>query len=179
MHLLFLFAYVKKKQYLCSRKGLRIINCDMKKTFFICLLVFVVLGLTSCQNNDPKLQKETLGLVVKSNQWYFDENLNAYYCHFDVPQITWDVYNYAEVSINREYNSDTKNAYQAALPETSYFAENEYDDDGEIINTFLYEQHVDYVYGHEFVEIYYTVSDFFYPEDFSPGDMRFRLQITY
>ena len=126
------------------------------------------------------MQKITKGLVVNQNQWNFDTNLNVFYCHFDVPDITWDVYHYAEVSVNREYNSDTENAYQVALPETSYKVEYGTDENGnETGEIFYYAQHVDYIYGKGFVEVYYTISDYFYPTDFKPEAMRFRLQITY
>lgn len=137
----------------------------MKKLFFIGLLAFVVLGLTSCQNNSTGLHKDTRTLVVKANQWYFDEKQNSFFCHFDVPQLTKNVYQYADVSVYREYYHDTEYAYQTVLPETSYYGE--------------YEQHVDYTYGVQFVEVFYTISDFYYPSDFTPGDMRFRLQLTY
>ncbi len=152
----------------------------MKKLFFIGLLAFVVLGLTSCQSNSTSLHKDTRTLVVKANQWYFDEKQNSFFCHFDVPQLTKDVYQYADVSVYREYYHDTEYAYQTALPETSYHVEHEYDEaTGEVLNTFYYEQHVDFTYGVQFVEVFFTISDFYYPADFTPGDMRFRLQLTY
>ena len=119
-------------------------------------------------------------MAVKSSQWEFDEDVNQYYCHFDIPELTEQVYNYGEVSVNREYNSGTKNAYQVALPETSYKVEYENDENtGEVLNTFYYAQHVDYAFGIGFVEVFYTISDFFYPEGEKPEGMLFRLQLTY
>ena len=138
------------------------------------------MGFTACRSNEPQLQKKTVDLAVKSSQWEFDESVNQYYCHFNVPELTESVYNYGEVSINREYNSGTKNAYQVALPETSYKVEYEYDETtGEVINTFYYAQLVDCVYGIGFVEVFYTISDFFYPAGEKPEGMLFRLQLTY
>jgi len=151
----------------------------MKKLFFIGLLAFVVLGLTSCQSNSTGLQKDTRTLVVKANQWTYDAQQRSYFCHFDVPQLTKDVYQYADVSVYREYYHDTEYAYQTVLPETSYYSEDIVDADGNVTGTALYEQHVDYTYGVKFVEVFYTISDFYYPADFTPGDMRFRLQLTY
>ena len=152
----------------------------MKKYLFICLMAVAAMGFTACRSNEPQLQKKTVDLAVKSSQWEFDESVNQYYCHFNVPELTESVYNYGEVSINREYNSGTKNAYQVALPETSYKVEYEYDETtGEVINTFYYAQLVDCVYGIGFVEVFYTISDFFYPAGEKPEGMLFRLQLTY
>ena len=94
-----------------------------------------------------------------------------YYCHFDVPELTTDIYNYAEVSVNREYNTGSSKAYQVALPETTY--------QRTVINNqdYFYQQHIDYAYGVGFVEVFLTISDYFY--DFHPEAMTFRLQLTY
>ena len=91
----------------------------MKKYVFICLLALVATVFTSCNRNEP-LVKKTIDLTVKSSNWAFDEGINAYYCHFDVKELTEYVYNYGEYSIHREYNTGKSNAYQVALPETTY-----------------------------------------------------------
>ena len=96
-----------------------------------------------------------------------------FFCHFTVDMLTAEVYNYGEVSVSREYNSGTNKAYQVALPETSYKVEQ----DGE--NKFYYAQLVDYAYGVGFIEVFYTISDYFYPEGFTPEGMVFRAQLTY
>ena len=149
----------------------------MKKSFFISLLAVIVLGFSGCEGNGPT-QKKTKFLVVKQSAWVFDNASNAFFCHFDVPELTWDVYDYGEVSVNREYNTGTKNAYQVALPETTYKVEEVDNGDG-TVSTFYYAQHVDYIYGAGFVEVFYTISDYFYPDDFRPEAMDFRLQMTY
>ena len=56
--------------------------------------------------------------------------------------------------------------------------ENEVDEKDSIINTFYYQQHIDYIYGVGFVEVDLTISDYIYG-DFTPESMLFRLQLTY
>lgn len=152
----------------------------MKKYLYICLLATLGIVITACNNNAPQLSKKTIDLVVNSNQWEFDQDVNQYYCHFNVPELTETAYNYGEVSVSREYNSGTAKAYQVALPETSYKVEYEVNEaTGDTTNTFYYAQHIDYGFGIGFVEVFYTISDYFYPEGETPGNMLFRLQLTY
>ena len=135
--------------------------------------------LSGCEQGQP-FHKTTVDMTVTTSQWDFDQSANMFFCHFDVPEITSDVYNYGEVSVNREYNSGTKNAYQVALPETSYKVEYEVNEaTGDTTNTFYYAQHLDYAYGVGFVEVFCTISDFFYPEGWTPDPMLFRLQMSY
>ena len=158
---------------------------DMKKQLFLCLIA--AMAMVSCTRYyntyevvGGGVKKKTVDLTVNTNQWDFDKSTNQYFCHFDVPELTDSVYNYGEVSVNREYNSGTKNAYQVALPETSYKVEYQVNETtGDTTNTFYYAQHVDCVYGIGFVEVFYTISDYFYPDGFAPEGMLFRLQMTY
>ena len=147
---------------------------DMKKYLFISLLAIVGAMFAACEVNDPTVMK-TIDLSVKGNQWAVDSlgfNKYFYYCSFDVPELTEDVYNYGEISVNREYNSGTKNAYQVALPETTYRVDTI---EG---NPYYYAQHIDYAYGIGFVEVFVTISDYYYDE-YVPETMLFRLQMTY
>ena len=157
----------------------------MRKYVFICLMALVAVAFTACDRNPnaPK-QKVTIDLVVNQNDWEFDTKANRFFCHFDVPALTADAYNYGEISISREYNSGKANVYQVALPETSYKMEEETDDAGNVTNTFYYQQLIDYAVGIQWVEVTYTISDYFYPTDESgklikPESMLFRLQLTY
>ena len=134
--------------------------------------------MTSCQGNEPcKFNKQTIDLSVKQSQWEFDNDANMFYCHFDVPAITANVYDYGEFSIHREYNSGTNKAYQVALPETTYKSE-DIDNENGTYSTVYYQQHLDYAIGVGFVEVFCTISDFYY-EGFTPEAMLFRLQLTY
>ena len=163
-------------------------NTHMKKYLSICLMA-IIACMAGCTYptyktyevvEDCQFNKKTIELIVTEDKWDFDESTGQFFCHFNVPELTEKVYTSGEVSINREYNSGTKNAYQVALPETSYKVENEYDETtGEVVNTFYYQQHVDYAFGVNFVEVFYTISDYFYPSNWTPEGMRFRLQLTY
>ncbi len=161
----------------------------MKKYLFMCLVAAAALGMTSCDtcdcrheqtNNKCYFNQQTIDLVAKTTNWEFDNGANMYYVHFDVPELTSSIYNYGEVSVNREYNSGTDKAYQIALPETTYRVDTVYSDpaDPATAEPVYYQQHIDYAYGVGFVEIFCTISDFYY-EGFSPEEMRFRMQLTY
>lgn len=152
----------------------------MKKYLFICLMAAAAV-LTGCSEKEcnctghqctcTPVYQETLDLKVMQQDWQFDNGANMYFYRFEVPELSAEIYNYGEVSINREYNNGTANAYQVALPETTY---------KQVTigaNTFYYQQHVDYAYGVGFVEIAVIISDFVYEEQ--PEDMIFRLQMTY
>ena len=149
----------------------------MKKFIVISLLALVGVMFTACDNMNTPKQKRTVDLVANKNAWTFDDGVNMYFCHFDVPELTAQVYNYGEVSVNREYNNGTPNAYQVALPETSYIAIDLDNGDG-TTSPYYYQQHIDYAYGIGFVEVFLTISDYYY-EDFAPEAMIFRMQMTY
>ena len=148
----------------------------MKKYLLIGLVALMGLGMTGCTINSSsepseRMHKQTIDLNVKANSWIWDAGANMYYCHFDLPELTSDIYNYAEVSINREYNTGSSKAYQVALPETTYLTEKVNNQD------YFYQQHIDYAYGVGFVEIFLTFSDYVY--DQQPDPMIFRMQLTY
>ena len=153
----------------------------MKKYLIIGLLAMMGLGMMSCSGSSCDCQhepvipcqfnKKTIDLVAKTTDWSFDTGANMYYCHFDVPELTQAVYDYGEISVNREYNSGTPKAYQVALPETTYLTEKVNNQD------YFYQQHIDYAYGVGFVEIFLTFSDYVY--DQQPDPMIFRMQLTY
>ena len=148
----------------------------MKKYLLIGLVAMMGLGMTGCTINSSsepseRMHKQTIDLNVKANSWVWDAGANMYYCHFDLPELTSDIYNYAEVSVNREYNTGSSKAYQVALPETTYLTEKVNNQD------YFYQQHIDYAYGVGFVEIFLTFSDYIY--DQQPDPMVFRMQLTY
>ena len=155
----------------------------MKKYVFISLLALVAMCFTGCRSEDAPKHKKTIDLEVRSNDWMWDKDAEQFYCHFDVEEITSDVYNYGEFSLHREYYSGTKDAYQVALPQSQYLWENVEDTAG-VVTTIYYQQLVDYRVGFGYVEVQVTNSDYTYAEDqqgylIQPEYMRFRLQITY
>ena len=150
----------------------------MKKSIYICLMVAVAaICLTSCKQEPCRFNKHTKDLEVLANQWEFDKGANMYFCHFEVPELTAEVYNYGEVSVNHEYNSGKATAYQVSLPETTYQAI-ELDNGDGTTSPYYYCQHIDYAYGIGFVEVFITISDFYY-DDFEPERMLFRMQLTW
>ena len=157
----------------------------MKKYLIIGLLAVMVLGMTSCSTCDCKheptipcqFNKKTIDLIVYQQEWKFDNDTKQFYAHFDLPELTSDIYNYGNYSLHREYNAGTKNAYQVALPESSFRVEEIDDGQGGTQNIY-YTQMVDYRVGVEYVEIQVTNSDYFY-EAANPETMNFRLQLTY
>lgn len=152
----------------------------MKKSLFTILLVAVLFGLNSCNNNEPcRFNKKTIDLPVAWNEWKFDDVNLQFYTHFNIDAITADVYNYGNYSLHREYNSGKKNAYQVALPQSVFMVDSL--GNGEVA---YYTQHIDYRVGIGYVEIQVTNSDYFYPTDgqgnlYAPDDMNFRLELIY
>ena len=148
----------------------------MRKKIIISLLTVMAMGFTACQKqNVPecKYHSQTLDLTVKQPDWQWDSGSLQYYFHFDVPEITSYVYNYGNWSICREFNAGIGDAYQVALPMSTYmvYAINDSTDG-------YYTQHIDYRLGIGYVEVQLTNSDYFYDEE-KPENMLFRLQLIY
>ena len=141
------------------------------------MVAVAAICLTSCKQEPCRFNKHTKDLEVLANQWEFDKGANMYFCHFEVPELTAEVYNYGEVSVNHEYNSGKATAYQVALPETTY-QEIALDNGDGTTSPYYYCQHIDYAYGIGFVEVFITISDFYY-DDFVPEQMHFRMQMTW
>ena len=167
---------------------MRKIELFMKKYAFLCLLVLVTFVQTGCvfqtdsHTPDCKFHTKTIDLPVKQNEWMYDINNDQFYAHFELKEITANIYNYGNFSIHREYNSGLNAAYQVALPESKFMTE--------VINNngtqtiLYYTQLVDYRVGVGYVDIQVTNSDFSYPIDdqknlINPEEMLFRLQLIY
>ena len=153
----------------------------MKKYFFVSLIALCVLVLNGCKKDQPecKYHVQTLDLTVAQPDWQFDKEAQQYYYHFDVPELTTYVYNYGNWTVCREYNYNTPDAYQVALPESKYLSWVEIDPaTKDTTNSGFYTQHIDYRVGIEYVEVQLTVSDYIY-SDTNPEDMHFRLQLIY
>ena len=180
-----LFAYVKKKQYLCSRKGF----LNMKKSLIIGLIALgalVGVGLTSCEihnGENCKFHSQSKYLAVDPGEWKYDQDNLQYYAHFDIEELTSNVYNYGNYSLHRVYNVGTKDEYQVALPQSIFKIENVQDEEGNT-SEYYYTQEVDYRVGVGYVEIQVTNSDYFYEEDSKgslvpPERMDFHLQLIW
>ncbi|MBO5619702.1 MAG: hypothetical protein J5902_06940 [Paludibacteraceae bacterium] len=119
-----------------------------------------------------------LNLTVVQEDWQFDTETRQYYCHFDLPEITAEIYDLGQWTISREYNVGTANAYQVDLPQSCFMADTLAE--SSVVN---YSQHIDYRVGIEYVAIQLTNSDYIYSvkdgKPIPPEDMHFRLQLIY
>lgn len=156
----------------------------MKNRILVATLLLALVGLTACKDNctctpvDCKFHTNTLDLTVMQPDWNFDDETRQYYFHFDVPEITWDIYDYGNWTICREFNYGTANAYQVALPMSVYMSEQVIDTIANDTSMVYYTQHIDYRLGCGYVEIQLTNSDYLYSAE-NPEDMHFRLQLIY
>ena len=144
----------------------------MKKRTYFAVMVCVLVGFSSC-NYYPKetvyeSNFKTLDLRVDANQWLFSQDGDYYYCTFNVPELTSQIYNYGVVSCYREYNKGTTNAYQLPLPQTIHNV-----DAG---NGALYTSTIDFSFAVGLVEIVLTNNDFAY---YAPEGMDFRLNMVW
>lgn len=142
----------------------------MKKHFLLALVC--ALALVGCQNNgsDCYFHKQTINRTVRQSDWQFDNKGKLFYCYFDVPEITRDVYDKGSWTVYREYNHNTSNAYQAALP-MNLFINDTLTEDAVV----YYTQYIDFRIGIGYVEVQLTNSDYLYGEE-NPESMLFRLQ---
>lgn len=154
----------------------------MKKYLFIAMMAAVSIVFAGCEKNDPctckhepqvpcSFHKTTVDIPVAANEWTYDSETRQYFVHVPVEALTQDVYDFGDITIFHEYHHGTQQAFQVALPETTY--ETDPND-----ATYHYQQHIDYALGIGFVEIIITISDFYY-NDFVPQDAMFRMQLTY
>lgn len=162
---------------------MRKIELFMKKYAFLCLLAVIAFVQTGCvfHGNTPTpdclYHAKTIYLEVKQNEWQYDAENQQFYTHFDVPEITANIYNYGNYSLHREYNTGTADVYQVALPQSLYLWEEVTNADSTTTIVY-YQQLVDYRIGPGYVEIQVTNSDYFYG-DYTPDAMLFHLQLTY
>ena len=156
----------------------------MKKYLFIGLIALCAGCLTGCNDKDPvqKLNIQTLDLTVLQKDWNFDQETLQFYYRFKVPTLDTHVYNYGSWTISREYNKGYNDAYQVALPMSTFGHDTL--QTGEVV---YYTRHIDYRVGVGYVDVQVTDSDFPYPIDpatgkrivdnFVPEDMFFRMQM--
>ena len=121
----------------------------------------------------------TRDLTVNQADWQFDAQSGQYYYHFDLPELTAEIYDYANWTVCREYSKGTTDAYQVQLPASMFMTDTLATES--VIN---YTQHVDYRVYVGTVEVQLTNSDHLYFEDANgnlvkPNDMTFHLQLTY
>ena len=144
----------------------------MKTRTYFAIMVCVLVGFSSC-NYYPKetvyeSNFKTLDLRVDANQWLVSQDGDYYYCTFNVPELTSQIYNYGVVTCYREYNKGTTTAYQLPLPQTIHNVDA---GDGT-----LYTSTIDFSFAVGLVEIVLTNNDFKYD---TPESMDFRLNMVW
>lgn len=144
----------------------------MKKISFILLFTAAIIGFNSCEyKGEPcKFNKKSIYLPVEQKMWQFDSIARQFYVHYDITDITKDVYDYGDYSLHREFNTGKKNAYQVALPMSQFRTDTLTDP-----TVVYYTQYIDFRIGIGFVEIQVTNSDYLYTQE-NPETMYFRLQ---
>jgi len=148
----------------------------MKKYLIIGILALMGVVMTSCDKQE--YHSRAFNLTVMQADWKWDAQTEQFYYSFNLPYLTQDVYDFGTITISREFNPNTKDAYQVALPMSTYLYENLIDTVTGEVSTVYYTQHIDYRYGVGYVDIQLTNSDYYY-EAQNPESMLFRLQMVY
>lgn len=161
----------------------------MKNVFkLISLAVSLVSILVSCEKigpmgpQGPKGDPGT-GVIVSivsinvfTDDWVKtnDKDNNYYYATVDMPEITKDIFEGGVIKMYRVFDYDTSDPVQVEMPFTrhkeEYVGPGEYD----YVN---WTETLDYEFGVGRINIFFTVSDFFYGR--KPEYMRFRCVVMY
>lgn len=161
----------------------------MKNVFkLISLAVSLVSILVSCEKigpmgpQGPKGDPGT-GVIVSivsinvfTDDWVKtnDKDNNYYYATVDMPEITKDIFEGGVIKMYRVFDYDTSDPVQVEMPFTrhkeEYVGPGEYD----YVN---WTETLDYEFGVGRINIFFTVSDFFYKG--KPEYMRFRCVVMY
>ncbi len=151
---------------------------NILRYLFPLVLVFAIVSCRGKDGKDGLVNSKIIDLQIDQKEWRYTNagSNNYFFATFDVPELTWNIYNYGVVKIYREWDTGTDRATQVELP---YIKMNEYsfnDTDTTTVWDF-YQEMVDYEYTGGAVTIFYTVSDFAYEidEKFMPDPMHFRL----
>lgn len=157
----------------------------MKKTknvLWISLLGLAMM-VTGCrkglEEDAQYYHSKVLDVTVLHEEWQFDKELGQFYCHKNVEELTEKVYDYGSWELYKEFQGGTKNAYQVALPTSTFLVDTLADK-----SVFYYTEYLDYRVGLGYVEIQLTWSDYNYLVDkagryIKPNEMDFRLHIEY
>lgn len=156
----------------------------------ISLAVSVISILVSCEKVGPMGPQGPQGpqgepgsgvvnivfINVNTDDWAYsdyDDN-NYFYATVDMPEITKDIFDGGIIKMYRVFDYDTSNPVQIEMPFTrhkeEYVGPGEYD----YVN---WTETLDYEFGVGSMNIFFTVSDFFYQD--KPESMRFRCVIMY
>ena len=131
---------------------------------------------------DGLVNFQILDFEVKQNGWNYsgpanstDRDNNYFYCTFDIPKLTADIYDNGVVAAYIEYGTGTADAVQHQLPLVQHI---EMEDAGTM---YFYTATTDYEYGVGQISFFYTLSDFYYEVDVNelPPAAHFRVVLMW
>lgn len=165
----------------------------MRKLSLLLLIVSGLCLMTSCiekvgpmgpmgpmgpAGRDGKDALEAINIVyvnVEQARWQFceAEDGNYFMASVDVPELTEDIFDGGLIKMYRTFDYDSPYATQIEMP---YIRLKEIYETGNP-NPFRFTEALDYDFGIGYINIYFTVSDFYY--DVKPEAMTFRCVLMY
>lgn len=165
----------------------------MRKFSFFVIILSAICLTTSCiekvgpmgpagrDGRDGRDGKDGLGvesvvyIPVEEKDWVYSglTDNNYFQVTVPVPELTEEIFDGGVVKMYRAFDYDTQYATQIEMPYVKL--KEEYPEGGG--EPFRYTELLDYDFGIETVNIYFTVSDFYY--GFKPGAMLFRCVLLY
>lgn len=156
----------------------------MKKSVFLSIVLpLVVLAFTGCKDDKCPCHcsRQVIEYNVYKADWKYSDlgakegnpyANNYFFCTFDAPELTEDVFKYGNVEIYDVFN----NEMQHVLPYVRHYEE--YNAADSVWN--YYTETVDAYYGVGWIEFQLSSSDFMYEDDLSymPNAATFRVVIT-
>lgn len=165
-----------KKSYIFAAKILKF----MKKSILFLSILSSIFVLTGC--TETKIIREeycyfnrnVVDFVIPANSWVWDSEASFYYYRRDLSELTNEIYNDGSVCAYLEYNSQTADAFQVALPAIT----NEYDP----ATKKYYQQRYDFLYGYDlylktgWVEVQLSNTDMTKMSNLQPAVVRVSMQ---
>ena len=165
----------------------------MRKLSFFVIILSAICLMTSCiekvgpmgpagrDGRDGRDGKDGLGvesvvyIPVEEKNWVYSglTDNNYFQVSVNVPELTEEIFDGGVVKMYRTFDYDSQYPTQIEMPYVKL--KEEYPEGGG--EPFRYTELLDYDFGIETVNIYFTVSDFYY--GFKPGAMLFRCVLLY
>lgn len=121
---------------------------------------------------------KTVAIDVPQEAWQYSnfENNNYFYATVSMPELNQTAFKTGMIKMYRVFDAKLKTEYQMELPYTRHTEAKD-----EMGEKYFFTETIDYDFGVGDVNIYYTVNNFSYEQDwlFTPEPMDFRLVIMY
>lgn len=149
----------------------------MKKYFSFLLPALALCLMTACQEDvHPNQSRVVLDFQINQTEWQYAglDNNNYFSASFTTPELTQEVKDNGLVLVYRVFNYGSPNEMQQMLPFTR---QHEYLADQDNNTWGFYQELVDFEFGEQVINIFYSASDFDYELDtaFTPETMHFRV----